>query len=129
MCSFGSIGRRIRLYIMEYRCIFQKFLKKCKKRKEVIVFSLIQVEFNYSYILISILVEIFSIKIGALMIDKSYFGRKNSMIIFYFLSAVSNLLTYFFPHAFLYLATISKVFMGINIIFCFQYTSESTYKI
>ena len=64
-------------------------------------------------------------KVGAFMIDLKLFGRKNSMVIFYFLSMVANILTYNNPQHYLVLATISKIFIGINIIFCFQYTSES----
>ncbi len=72
------------------------------------------------------LAEIGAMMIGAAMIDFKFFGRKKSMIIFYFLSMIANILTFSFRNAFLYLGTLSKICIGINIIYCFQYTSEST---
>ena len=67
----------------------------------------------------SLLAEILAMKIGAFMIELKIFGRKNSMIIFFFLSIFADLFTYCFPNYYLVLATVSKIFIGINIIFCF----------
>ena len=75
--------------------------------------------------MLSNIAEILSMTLGAIMIDYKLFGRKNSMIIFFLLSMIANISTYNYPKNFLVLATISKIFIGINIIFCFQYTSES----
>ena len=65
------------------------------------------------------MIEIFGLILGAMVIDLKFFGRKNSMIIFYSLTAVFSLMTYFMKEYFLIMGTLCKVSMAVNLVFCF----------
>lgn len=80
---------------------------------------------DFIRLLVSTITELFAVLLAALLIDMKHFGRKNSMIIFYELTAIVALIVYLDETShFIYWATISKFFITMTAVFCFQYTSE-----
>ena len=76
-------------------------------------------------LLVSTVTEIFSVMLAAILIEFKFFGRKNSMIIFYFLTSFTALIVYLDDKShFIYWATLSKFFCTMTSVFLFQYTSE-----
>lgn len=71
------------------------------------------------YLIVSVFAELFGLLFATLIIDYKIFGRKNSMIIFYALTAVFSLMTYFMKEYFLIMGTLCKVSMAVNLVFCF----------
>ena len=58
--------------------------------------------------------------IAALLIDIKGFGRKNSLIIFFFLSGVCSALAYFDIYArFILWSTLAKFFITMNFVFTY----------
>lgn len=73
----------------------------------------------------SICLELMSILGAASLIDHKFFGRKNSMILFFSLAAFITLVIYFVKdHLFMLLVTFARICISLTFIFCFQYTSE-----
>ena len=69
--------------------------------------------------------ELVSIIGAASLIENKYFGRKNSMIMFFALTSFVTFLIYFSKeHFFIILVTFARIFISMTFIFCFQYTSE-----
>ena len=80
---------------------------------------------DFIKLLISTITELFAVVFAALLIDLKHFGRKNSMIIFYELTAFISLIVYLDEKShFIYWATMSKFFVTMTAVFCFQFTSE-----
>ena len=80
---------------------------------------------DFVQLLVSTVTELFAVFLAAMLIDLKHFGRKNSMIIFYELTAIVALIVYLDDKShFIYWATISKFFITMTAVFCFQYTSE-----
>ena len=80
---------------------------------------------NLSYVFVSVFVEILGYCLGAFVIDLKLFGRKNSMMIFFFLTSFFCFLTFILNKSlFLYGATVCRLLIGIVSVFCFQFTSE-----
>lgn len=80
---------------------------------------------GFIQLLASTITELFAVALAALIIDMKHFGRKNSMIIFYEITAVISIIVYLDQKShFIYWATLAKFFIASTAVFCFQYTSE-----
>lgn len=80
---------------------------------------------DFIKLLVSTITELFAVLFAAIIIDLKHFGRKNSMIIFYELTAIISLIVYLDTTAhFIYWATTAKFFITMTAVFCFQFTSE-----
>lgn len=80
---------------------------------------------DFIKLLVSTITELFAVLCAAFIIDLKHFGRKNSMIIFYLLTAFISLIVYLDETShFIYWATTAKFFITMTAVFCFQFTSE-----
>ena len=80
---------------------------------------------NLAKLLISTAIELISVFCAAFLIEFKYFGRKNSMVVFYFLSSIAISLVYIDnSKRFIIWATLAKVLLSMTMIFCYQYTGE-----
>ena len=71
------------------------------------------------------LVEMLSVIMAAGLIETKYFGRKNSMILFYFLTGFICFIVFFCKsNHFVVFVTVARFFLCITTIFCFQFSSE-----
>jgi len=78
-----------------------------------------KMEYDNKEILFSILFEILGLIFGALIIDLKIFGRKNSMIILFFLCSIASLLSILYSEKFILYVTISKIILNNIMNFCF----------
>lgn len=69
--------------------------------------------------------ELMSILGAAVLIENKFFGRKNSMIVFFSVTALITMMMYFLKdHLFMVWVTIARISISLTFVFCFQYTSE-----
>ena len=78
-----------------------------------------KMEYDNKEILFSIFFEILGLIFGALIIDLKIFGRKNSMIILFFLCSIASLLSILYSEKFILYVTISKIILNNIMNFCF----------
>ena len=80
---------------------------------------------DFVKLIVSTITELFAVVLAAFLIDLKHFGRKNSMIIFYELTAIVCVVVYLDEKShFIYWATMAKFFVTMTAVFCFQFTSE-----
>ncbi|CAD8098915.1 unnamed protein product [Paramecium sonneborni] len=76
-------------------------------------------------LVISCISDILGAVAAAFFIELKGFGRKNSLIIFFTIQAITAILAFYdVEHHFIYWATASKFFLSMTFIFSFQYTAE-----
>lgn len=76
-------------------------------------------------LIISSVSDVVGACVASLLIDIKHFGRKNSLIFFFMLQAMSAFSTYFDdPNRFIVWSTFCKFFLSMTFIFSFQYTAE-----
>ena len=69
--------------------------------------------------------ELIAVLGAASLIENKFFGRKNSMILFFLLSSLITFVMYFTKdHLFIVFVTFARICISLTFIFCFQYTSE-----
>ena len=69
--------------------------------------------------------ELIAIIGAASLIENKFFGRKNSMILFYGLTSLVTFIIFLAKeHCFIIFVTFARIFMSMSFIFCLQYTSE-----
>ena len=78
-----------------------------------------KMNFDNREILISILFEILGLIFGAMIIDLKIFGRKNSMIMLFFLCSIASLLSVAKRDKFILYVTICKIILNNIMNFCF----------